>query len=452
MQLKNTQYAEVNTQTNKTDNDNKLSIKSKLTMATCALLQASAPAAQAETGEWDIDTAFLYYSEDARISVFEPVISAEKEIDDDEFVKFKLVYDALTGSTPYGAAPSSVEQTITNPSGNSTYSVAPGELPLNSSFRDTRVAFSGDWTIPLDRLKRITVGANLSTEYDFNSIGASANYAQDSSDRNQTYSVGLGISSDTWDPVGGKNTEFAYMIDPDGSTPQPKGGTDTKSNFDVMFGLTQVINRSTIMQFNLGHSTSSGYLTDPYRYISIIGTDGLPLSGVDLVNAGGADAFPYVYEKRPDSRARNTFFWRTAHHFTEDVVNVSYRYFTDDWGIDSHTLDFRYRFELGGGHYLQPHLRYYTQSEADFYTNSLTVAEANNVEFASADYRLRELVTTTLGLKYGVGIGKNSEFTVRAELMNQTYTVTDPNLDANNLELAPDLDAVIVQFGYNFFW
>ena len=452
MQLKNTQDAEMNTQANNTDNNNKLSIKSKLTMATCALLQAGSPAVQAETGEWDIDTAFLYYSEDGRISVFEPVISAVKEIDDDEFVKFKLVYDALTGSTPYGAAPASVEQTITNPSGNSTYSVAPGELPLNSSFRDTRVAFSGDWTIPIDRLKRITVGANLSKEYDFTSIGASANYAQDSGDRNQTYSVGLGISSDTWDPIGGKNTELAYMIDPDGSTPQPKGGTDTKSNFDVMFGLTQVVNRSTIMQFNLGHSTSSGYLTDPYRYISIIGTDGLPLSGADLVNAGGPDAFPYIYEKRPDSRARNTFFWRTAHHLTEDVVNVSYRYFTDDWGISSHTLDFKYRYELGGSHYLQPRLRYYTQSEADFYTNSLTTAEADNVEFASADYRLRELVTTTIGLKYGVGLSKHSEFTVRAELMNQTYTITDTNIDSTGLELAPDLDAVILQFGYNFFW
>jgi len=453
MQLKNTPCSsDISTHTDHSDKQNKLSIKSKLTMATCALLQAGAPAAQAESGEWDIDTALLYYTEDSRISVFEPVISAEKEIDENEFVKFKLVYDVLTGSTPYGAAPSPSAQTITNPSGNSTYSVAPGELPLNTTFKDTRVAFSGDWTIPLDRLKQITVGANFSTEYDFNSIGVSANYAQDSSDKNRTYTVGLGVSADTWDPVGGKNTELAYMIDPEGSTPQPKGGTDTKSNFDVIFGLTQVVNRSTIMQFNLGHSTSSGYLTDPYRYISIIGTDGLPLSGADLVNAGGADAFPYIYEKRPDSRARNTFFWRTAHHLTEDVINVSYRYFTDDWGINSHTLDFRYRYELGGSHYLQPRLRYYTQSEADFYTNSLTAAQASNVEFASADYRLRELVTTTLGLKYGVGIGKNSEFTVRAELMNQTYTVTDPNLDGNNLELAPDLDAVIIQFGYNFFW
>jgi len=444
MQLKNNKCL----QNDSTDNINKKSsIKGKLTMATCALLQAGTPAAQAESGEWDVDTAFLYYSEDGRIDIFEPVVSASKEISDDEFVKFKVVYDTLTGSTPYGAQPTDSVQTITNPSGNSNYTVQPNELPLNSTFRDTRVSINADWIIPLDRLKRITVGANLSNEYDFSSIGASASYAQDSSDRNQTYSFGLAFSSDEWDPVGGKNTEFAYMIDGESNSPQPKGGTDTKSNVDLMLGLTQVVNRSTIMQFNLGHSTSSGYLTDPYRYISMIGTDGRPLPGANAPT----DALPYLYEKRPDSRARNTFFWRTAHHLTEDVINVSYRYFTDDWGINSHTLDFKYRYELSNNQYLQPHVRYYTQTEADFYVNSLNANEALP-EFASADYRLRDLVTTTVGLKYGMSVGKNSEFNARAEIMNQTYTVSNLIGEQNNQDIAPDLDAVILQFGYSFFW
>jgi len=448
MQLKNTQCnANIDTHTN--NNSKKMSIKSKLTMATCALLQAGTPAAQAETGDWDIDTAMLYYSEaDGRVSIFEPVVSASKEINEDEYLKFKLVYDVLTGSTPYGAVPTTTEQTFTKPSGNGNYTTPAGELPLNSSFRDTRFAGGVDWIIPIDRLKRVTVGGNFSKEFDFNSLAASATYAQDSSDRNQTYTFGLGYTSDTWDPVGGKNPELTYMRI-GGTDQNGKGGTDSKATTDFMLGLTQVINSSTIMQFNLGMSSSSGYLTDPYRFISVLESDGTLTPNANLPT----DAYPYLYEKRPDKRTRNTFFWRTVHHLKEDVINFSYRYFTDDWGINSHTLDFRYRYELGGKHYLQPHFRYYTQSSADFFVNYLLESNVASTKFASADYRLSEFVGTTIGLKYGFEMSNNSEFTVRAELMNQTYTVQDEILaEQQGLDISPDLNAMIFQVGYNFYW
>jgi len=426
------------------------SIKSKLAIATCTLLQAGTQTAQAESEEWNVDTAVLYYSEsDSRVQVIEPVVTAVKELDEDEFLKIKLVYDSLTGSTPYGALPTNQVQTITNPSGNSNYTTPANELPMNSTFRDTRFSAGVDWTVPFDRLKKFTLGGNFSKEYDFISFGGSAAYAQDTSDRSRTYSVALGFTSDKWDPIGGKNTEFAYMIDGESSSPQPKGGTDTKTTTDFMLGLTQVINRSTLMQFNLGFSNSSGYLTDPYRYISLVdGTTGTPLLGA----GAPTDAFPYLYEKRPDSRSRNTFFWKTVHHLNEDVINISYRYFTDDWGINSHTLDFRYRYELGSRHYLQPHLRYYTQSAADFYVHSLTAGEALP-QYASADYRLGDFVGTTFGLKYGMKVGKSSEFTIRTEVMNQTYNTVGALIgEQNNQVIVPDLSAVIFQLGYNFYW
>lgn len=85
-----------------------------LSAATCSLLGAPA---QAES-EWDIDTAVLFYSEaDSRIEAFEPVISAKKDLGDDEILSLKLVYDSLTGSSATGAVPSSLVQTYTRPSG-----------------------------------------------------------------------------------------------------------------------------------------------------------------------------------------------------------------------------------------------------------------------------------------------------------------------------------------------
>ena len=49
------------------------------------------------------------------------------------------------------------------------------------------------------------------------------------------------------------------------------------------------------------------------------------------------------------------------------MLDLSYRYGTDDWGIDSHTVEARYRLRLGGAAYIEPQLRWYKQGAADFY-------------------------------------------------------------------------------------
>ena len=92
---------------------------------------------------------------------------------------------------------------------------------------------------------------------------------------------------------------------------------------------------------------------------------------------------------------------------------------TDDWGIKSHTLDLRYRFELGNDSYLEPNVRFYTQTAADFYHYFLVQGQATP-QFASADPRLGQFDATTFGIKYGKALSKDSEFSVRVEQYAQT--------------------------------
>lgn len=427
---------------------NSPSIRGKLALATCTLLQATGQTAQA-ADDWDIQSALMIYSEsDGRVTAIEPIVSGKKEIGQDEILNIKLVLDSLTGATPNGAHASSDVQTFTNPSGKQPYTVQPTENPLDDTFLDTRVALSGTWEKPiLDDRSRIIYGANVSKEYDYMSLGASASFMRDYNDRNTTLSYALGVNSDSIDPSGGIPTPFANMRAA-GSGTNRDGSGDSKTITDFMFGITQVISRKTLMQFNLGLSSTSGYQNDPYKIITVIDAAGLP----DTTNYTSPD-LPYVYENRPDSRSRQTFYWKTVHHLTEDVINLSYRYYTDDWDVQSHTVDFHYRFELSGGAYLQPHIRYYSQSAAEFYTHSLNFSDIGSVEYASADYRLGELNTTTLGLKYAMPLTKNSEFSVRAEVINQSSNTVGTLIgDQLTQELAPDLDAFIFQVGYSFHW
>lgn len=106
-------------------------IKGQMAVATCALLQAASPAANAAEAEWDVDTSLLYYSEaDGRVQAAEPAIHAGRDLGDDERIDFRVVFDALTGATPNGGYATSAAQTFTTPSGDSTYVTAAGDSPL----------------------------------------------------------------------------------------------------------------------------------------------------------------------------------------------------------------------------------------------------------------------------------------------------------------------------------
>ena len=103
------------------------------------------------------------------------------------------------------------------------------------------------------------------------------------------------------------------------------------------------------------------------------------------------------------------------------------------------------------GSYLQPHVRYYMQDEADFYRHNLKLGsdvDAATGEVLLDEARLSKFTTTTLGLKYGYAMGKNSEFTVRGEYMTQSFD--DGGVPAG--EETPDLDVIIFNVGYSFHW
>lgn len=430
---------------------NPRSIRHALGSATCSLLGVTASLsggnaiAELATQNVDIDSALLIYSETNRVTAVEPVLSIRKEIGQDEYVTVKLVADSLTGSSPNGATPSASTQTFTSPSGNDTYEAAPGETPLDPTFKDTRGAAIVDWERPLgERLKGV-FGANLSSETDYTSLGASATLSQDLNQRLTTLTAGMSLSLDTINPVGGIPLALTAMPGPTDPKKQTAGSDDTKNSYDMLLGVTQVLNRRSLMQLNYSYGTSSGYHTDPYKILSVVDPT--------ITDPAISNVTSYVYESRPDKRVNQSLYWKMVHQFTDDVFDISYRYYWDDWGVDSQTVDLHYRYELGHSHYLQPHVRYYRQSAADFYRYFLTDVElAANPRFASADYRLGDLTTTTFGLLYGYEMGKRGTLTVRAELMTQSGE-GHPAEAIGNLRqqnLFEDVKATIVQVGYSF--
>ena len=101
--------------------------------------------------------------------------------------------------------------------------------------------------------------------------------------------------------------------------------------------------------------------------------------------------------------------------------------------------------------YLEPHVRLYTQSHADFYVGSLD-STVPLPAYASADYRLGEFDALTFGLKFGWQFASGNEMSLRLESYSSDGAVPGNLLIGNQQggELYPDLDAIIAQFSYSF--
>ncbi len=401
-----------------------------LAVATTSLLTGvahSASTGSATDNDWEMNSSILYYSEADRVTVIEPVVSLRKDMGDENYLNMRFVIDSLTGSSPNGAIKTNSAQTFTRASGNGTYTVAANQTPTDPNFRDLRVAINTEWEMPLNKETRAIFGANVSTEIDYLSLGLSANFSWDFNNRNTTLTAGASFSSDTITPVrGGIPTALSAMPTTTAVQKSTSGSSETKQVTDFIVGVTQVINRTTLMQFNLNIGSDSGYLTDPYKILSVLDGSG---------NLRGTDA--YLFENRPDSRTRQALYWKTVMGFGEDVLNLSYRYYWDDWDVSSNTIEAKYRISLGTKHYLQPEVRYYVQDKANFYNYNLV--DGAIPTYASGDYRLADLKSTTLAFKYGIDLGEDSEFAVRIGKMTQTSNGDAP---------FEDLDATFVQINY----
>src|SRR5450631_96601 len=269
-------------------------VRRRLMAASCALLSAGAVRSQetrtaADSSglleDWSVNSALAYYHEDGRIRAIEPVVGIAKVFAAGQAVSLNVTYDALSGASPNGALPSRIPQTFGSPSGTAShiaYTTAPGQLPVDPNYHDDRIAVGGNWTAPLTRTDQLSVGAKLSDEHDFASITVNTSIAHDFNDKNTTLSFGIYNEYDSLQPIGGApvpGSDYALF---------EKTGHKKKNGAGVLLGLTQVMSRNWLSEFNLSVDRFQGYLNDPYKITSIIDSAG---------NTTG-----YEYESRPDRR------------------------------------------------------------------------------------------------------------------------------------------------------
>ena len=396
------------------------------------VLAAGAPTvAHAAAGDPSlrVEGSTLLYAEQQRTTILEPVARITRLFADGQSLTAQFSLDLMTGASPTGANPAGVVQTTTSPSGHAT--TTPADALPTSTFKDNRGALDLTWAKPVGRFTP-TLGGHFSLEQDYRSFGLQGSLAADLNQKLTTVTVGGSRDQDRVTPLHGIVNGLS------GSDAVIADAADKRVS-TALVGVTQVLTRRWLMGVNLSRTWEDGYLTEPYKVLSLLD----PVTGIETAE---------VREKRPGTRRRQSVQVNSAYHLTSEVLSLSFRRYEDDWGVHSNTYDVRYRVPQGEDAWFEPHLRMYSQTAARFFRQGLR-ADRPLPEYGSADQRLGRLRTLTLGATYGFKVsGSPGEWYVRAEYMRQSGEAhpADAIGIQRTFNQSPSLNVALLVVGWSF--
>jgi len=366
-----------------------------------------------EKADWEYDiTAFRYAESDDRVSDNSIKFQASRITEALQALSFGLSYDSLSGASAGG------------------YVALDGSgSPRLTPIEDTRIAGNISLAQPLSNGLTITGGGSFSTEDDYLHTGFNGALSKELNNKNTVLNLGYAYSGDKIEGVVGNPTPRSYTNSGVGTI-----GEQDKTVNDIILGVTQVLNKRAIAQLNYSFSNSSGYLNDPYKVVSVVNSQGIPQR--------------YIYEARPGDRTANGIYGALNYRFDSGVLKPSYRFFSDDWGIQSNTFELKYAFQLTGKSILEPRFRLYSQSRADFYRGQIGDAEAPS-QYLSSDYRLDEFSAITLGIQYRFHDQADREWRFGVDFYNQTPG-TNPDQLPGQSDLNPGITAILARGGVKF--
>ncbi len=336
------------------------------------LLSAILLLAGARTARAENDIAYRYedYRESGgRVAVQTQGTLIESNLGADLKAKLGGVLDAIAGATPTGEpAPTGSNQVVL------------------TNLVDRRKAWNLEVSRQFPRVN-VAVGAANSRESDYVSTGFSVNTLTDFNQKNTTLLAGFAWTNDAI-----KTFYYPY--------PQAKKHTE-----DLIVGVHQLLDPNTALTLNLTWGRATGYLSDQHKLVQ---------KSLELIPGF---FIPQTYvENRPGERNKWIALGSLNRAFptANGALEGTYRLYHDTFGTTSHLVDLSWLQRLGSRVVVQPMLRWYQQSAADFYHYDLdqTSIEPSGIPspdgpFYSSDHRLSALRTVNVGVKatWKVGAG-----------------------------------------------
>jgi len=222
-------------------------------------------------------------------------------------------------------------------------------------------------------LSNVRMGANYrySTENDYWSHGGVVNVDVDMAEKNSTLSLAVLGSMDT---VG-------------------RAGWDTfrkaQDSIGGRLSYLQVLDTKTLLRLSADFVRLAGFMSSPYRYVGV--------AGMGLCREQAWNCFPEIH---PRERMRTAFSAMLRRALASRLsAAIDYRYYFDDWGLDSHTVAPDLAILIADHGTLLLDYRFYWQSHADFYQSTYPGAYSSYT-YLTRDRKLSALMNHHIGLEY----------------------------------------------------
>ena len=303
-----------------------------------------------------------------------------------------------------------------------------GRNPANAFVASSGESQSDVWTTGSinyahssdDRNRIISANANFATEYDYNSVGLGLAYTKLSNAKNTELSVKGSVFFDSWNLIhpselhsfglrgGGDDDDDDFNINKytitGNSNYKPKvaplNGRD-RNSYSTSISFSQIISKKLQASISMDLVYQKGQLSTPFQRVYFG-----DIANSYIENFHLADDI----ERLPNERMKIAIGTRVHYYLNESIVFRSYyRFYKDDWEINSHTASIEIPIKILMGQFsFYPSYRYYYQSAAAYFAPYDQHVSSSN--YYTSDYDLSDYNANQIGF----GVSYSNVFAKRS--------------------------------------
>ena len=274
-----------------------------------------------------------------------------------------------------------------------------------ASSSDTWANLTGSYSHSSNDRNTIVSGKlSVSSEYDYFSLGFGGGLTKLYNEKNTEVSVNANVYLDKWNSIypselrpfvsganGIANGFFSNKTITGNANYSPifdKFSDETRNSYSLGLGFSQILGKNVQGSLALDFVQQQGLLSTPFQRVYFADVADSFIENFQLADA---------IEQLPDSRFKVAAGGRLNWYINETfVVRTFYRYYYDDWGINSHTASIEVPIKLSDKFTIYPSYRYYRQTAADYF-NGYEEALSTDT-FYTSDYDLSEYTANQLGM------------------------------------------------------
>lgn len=280
---------------------------------------------------------------------------------------------------------------------------------------------------------------SVSTEYDYFSFGFGGSYSKLFNERNTELSLNANVFIDSWSliyPIELRGIDLSnYSVSGNVNYNPAFVPLDSKgrNSYSLGFGFSQILSKRMQGSIAVDLVQQQGQLSTPFQRVYFSDFEDTFIDNFHLADD---------IERLPDTRLKVAIGGRLNYYINElFVIRTQYRYYFDDWGINSHTASIEVPVKVSDKFTVYPSYRFYNQTAADYfapYNQHLSTSE-----FYTSDYDLSEFTAN----QFGFGITYTDIFT---KFRIWRFGLKSIDLKFDQYERDSGLKYSLISGGFNF--